>query len=106
MALLEQEPLQAEWVEDVRLTVEYYDTVRYYQRVLDPSAYFLFAWLPDSQEMRERGIIADFVRRPSAPENVELEILLVEADSALRQGDYRQAQESLKRVQAYLNLAQ
>ena len=106
LAVLEQEPLQAEWVEDVRLTVEYYDTVRDYQRVLDPSAYFLFAWLPDSQEMRERGIIADFVRRPSAPENVELEILLVEADSALRQGDYRQAQESLKRVQAYLNLAQ
>jgi hypothetical protein len=106
LVVLEQEPLQAEWVEDVRLTVEYYDTVRDYQRLFDPSAYFLFAWLPDGQEMRERGIVADYARRPSAPENVELETLLVEADSALRQGDYGRAEELLKRVQAYLILAQ
>ena len=103
---LEQVDLQAQWVEDVRLTVEFYDTVRRYQQLLDPSAYFLYAWLPDSQEMRERGIVADFVRRPSAPENLEIEILLVEADSALRRGDYGRVQELLEQAQAHLDLAQ
>jgi hypothetical protein len=103
---LQQEDLQAQWVEDVRLTVEFYDTVRTYQQLFDPSAYFLYAWLPDSQEMRERGIIADYVRRPSVPENVELEILLVKADSALRQGDFGRVQKLLEQVQAHLNLAQ
>ncbi len=103
---LQREDLQAQWVEDVRLTVEFYDAVRRYQQLLDPSAYFLFAWLPDSQEMRERGIVEDYVRRPSATENLEIEILLVEADSALRRGDYGRVQELLEQVQAHLNLAQ
>ncbi len=103
---LQEEDLQAGWVEDVRLTVEFYDTVRRYQQLLDPSAYFLYAWLPDGQEMRERGIVADYVRRPSAPENVEIEVLLVEADSVLRQGDYGRVQELLEKVQRRLNLAQ
>jgi hypothetical protein len=103
---LEQEDLQAEWVEDVRLTIEFYDTVRRYQQILDPSAYFLFAWLPDSQEMQERDIVADFVRRPSAPENVELESLLVRADTALRQGEFSLVQDLLAQAQTRLSLAQ
>lgn len=40
MAALRSETDSKAWVDDVRLTVTYYDTMRRYQQVLDPSAYF------------------------------------------------------------------
>ncbi|RPI83307.1 MAG: hypothetical protein EHM41_16230, partial [Chloroflexi bacterium] len=51
---------------DLEYTVSFYDTVRRYQMLLDPSAYFTTAWLMDGPSMRERGIVADFVRSPTA----------------------------------------
>lgn len=95
LAALRQQALTPALVEDVRLTIRYYDTIRRYQKVLDPSAYFLTAWLPDGEEMRSRGIVADFVRRPSAPENIAIETLLVGADKALRSGDFASAEKLL-----------
>lgn len=86
------EPLQRE---DVRLTVELYDAIRRYQQALDPSAYFLTAWLLDGKEMRKRGIVADYVRHPSGPENLALEALLVAADAGLRTGDYPHTAQTL-----------
>jgi hypothetical protein len=102
------ESLQAEFVSaeqsaDVLLTVRYFDTLRRYQRLLDPSAYFLTAWLPDTIQMRERGIVADFLRRPMHPENIRLETWLVEAFQALKNGDYAAAQERLSLVNAILD---
>jgi len=91
-AALKSLPLDPKLVEDVQTTVNYYDMVRLYQEELDPSAYFLTAWLPDPAEMRKRGIVADFLRRPSQPENIALETLLVGADHALRHNDYARAQ--------------
>jgi hypothetical protein len=85
---LRLEPVTANQVDDLQLTVDYYDSVRRYQRLLDPSAYFLYAWLPEPAQMRERGIVADFLRRPETPLNQSLEVLLVSADQALLADEY------------------
>ena len=54
---------------DLQLTVTFFDAVRRYQKVLDPSAYFLTAWLPDGSAMRQRGIVADYLRHPEGWKN-------------------------------------
>lgn len=89
---LGSETLMPGLVEDVRTTVRYYDSVRRYQQLLDPSAYFENAWLPDVQEMRKRGIVADFMRHPDNDENVTFESLFTAADHAMRSGDYAQTE--------------
>ncbi|MEJ2600077.1 MAG: hypothetical protein P8Z00_17215 [Anaerolineales bacterium] len=85
---LRAEPVTASQVDDLQLTVDYYDSVRRYQRLLDPSAYFLYAWLPEPAKMRERGIVADFLRHPDTPMNRSLETLLFSANQALLAKEY------------------
>ncbi len=87
---------------DIRLTVQFFDTVRRYQQLFDPSAYFLTAWLVRIEEMLETGIAADYVRHPSKPENIALELMLVAADRHLRAGDYGETEAILKAVNAVL----
>lgn len=96
-------PDDAALEDDVRLTVAFYDTVRRYQQALDPSAYFLTAWLPGVHDLIERGIVADLVRHPSAPENLALETLLVQADAALRAGEYDRSAAAVEAVNAVLD---
>jgi hypothetical protein len=100
---LSEETLKPDLVEDVRLTVAFYDTVRRYQKLLDPSAHFLTAWLPDGAQMRERGIVADYLRRPTEPENIALETMLVAADEYLRNGDYARVEKLLEAINAALD---
>lgn len=88
---------------DVRLTVAYYNTVRRYQQLMDPSAYFLTAWLPSGEQMRQRGIVADYLRHPTTPENIALESLLVQADEHLRAGRYAQAERLISSVNLRLS---
>lgn len=88
---------------DVAETVHYYNTVRRYQQVLDPSAYFRQLWMPNANEMRKRNITADYLRHPDSPENQALETLLVATDQALRSGDYASAEHSLSAVDAVLD---
>lgn len=94
----------ASWVEDVRLVVAFYDAVRRYQQLLDPSAYFLYAWLPGNQDMRDAGIVADYLRRPFYPQNVTIEGLLVRADQLLQEGQYLEVQRMLDTVIQQLDL--
>jgi hypothetical protein len=68
----------------------------------DPSAYFLAAWLPDGPGARQRGIVADFVRHPSALDNIVLEVMLSAAGEALHAGDTARADELLQAVNAAL----
>jgi hypothetical protein len=84
--------------DDLFLTVAYYEAVRRYQQMLDPSAYFLTAWLPGGEQMRQRGIVADYLRRPSTPENIAIEKLLVRVDKELRAGNYTEAEKALLKV--------
>lgn len=87
---------------DVRLSIEYYETVRSYQLALDSSAYYLTAWLPDGAQMRERGIVADYLRHPSKPENLLIESMLVAADQHLQAGEYTATAEILNNINAIL----
>jgi hypothetical protein len=95
---LYRQPFDAGAQEDLRLSVEFFESVRRYQQALDPSAHFLTAWLPNANEMRERGIVADYLRRPAGVENFAIEALLVQADRDLRSGAYVQVEQSLERV--------
>jgi hypothetical protein len=90
-------------VRDLDDTLRFYDTVRRYQQVLDPTAYFLYAWLPDFSTARERGIVADAMRHPHAPINVALETMLVAADAALREGHYATQEELVSTVNTILD---
>jgi hypothetical protein len=101
---LEAEPRTTEMVEDVDLSTMYYDTVRRYQEILDPSAYFEFAWLPNQVQMRQDGIVADLLRRPSSPENIALENLLMAANDYLQSGDEARARRILQAVNAMLDI--
>jgi hypothetical protein len=103
---LRRQVVLPEQLHDVRLTVEFYDSVRRYQQLLDPSAYFLTAWLGDRSEMQERGIVADYVRHPSAAQNITLEELLVEAHQQLVTGNYKAAEQVLEDVGAKLDVLQ
>ncbi|MEI7846192.1 MAG: hypothetical protein WCK35_10355 [Chloroflexota bacterium] len=89
---------------DLRLTVNFYDTVRRYEAVLDPSAYFLNAWLPDVVHMRQYDIVADFLRHPDSLLNQQIESLLVEGDVNLRTKAYTAADIKIRMVNALLDL--
>jgi hypothetical protein len=88
---------------DVIDTLAFYDTLRHYQRALDPSAYFLGAWIPDIQEAQSRGRVADYVRHPRAPENIALETLLIAAHEAFSARDYDRGESMLASVNAVLD---
>ncbi|MGA2503523.1 MAG: hypothetical protein ABSG01_05470 [Anaerolineales bacterium] len=81
---------------DLQLTVNFFDAVRHYQEILDPSAYFLTAWLPDGSVMRQQGIVADFLRHPEGWKNQLLESLLIRSQKELFSGDYKNAERTLK----------
>lgn len=100
---LRQEKLTSDLVDDIRLTVKFYETMRRYQQYLDHSAYFLTAWVPDRKQMRQRGIVAEYLRHPSQPENLVLERRLVVAGAALRSGEYRTVEHLLAEVNALLD---
>ncbi len=92
--------------DDMRLTVQFFDTVRRYQQVLDPSAFFQTAWLLDTPTMRQRGIVADYVRHPAADENLALETLLATAYTSLSQAQYAAVDQVLAAVNAVLDAIQ
>lgn len=89
--------------DDVQLTVTFYDAVRRYQQVLDPSAYFATAWLVDTDHMREQGIVADYLRRQISPAHLALETLLVSAGESMRMQDFAQAMRYLAAVNLVLD---
>ena len=108
---LEQAFLQAlhkqspglEVMDNLRLTVAYYDTMRRYQQKLDDSAYFGTAWLLDNREMRQRGIVADYLRHPTTPENTTLENMLIYTHQFLIKGDYETTGQWLHTINVVLD---
>ena len=103
IAALRQETLTPALVEDVRLSVEYFDTMRRYQKLMDPSAYYLYAWLADTKEMRKRGLVADLIRHPDGIENQALEVMFVQADEWLRAADYKDLDSLMISINAVLD---
>ena len=104
LAHLQAQPVDLSHIEDVRLSVQFYDTVRRYQQMFDPSAYFQTAWLADASVMRQKNITADYLRRPDGILNKYLENLLVEADVALRSGDYTDTAQRLRALNVMLDI--
>ena len=88
---------------DVRLTVQFYDTVRHYQQSLDPSAYFLTAWLVDTVKMRQEGIVSDYLRHPDKLINLTLETMLAAAGEDIHRGQYRSTEILITAVNAVLS---
>ena len=103
LAALKNESDTSVWVEDVRLTVTFYDTMRQYQQLLDPSAYFRTAWLLDNKTMRERGIVADYLRHPHTPANLALETLFITAHHQMTSQDYTSASQTLDVIASVLD---
>ncbi len=103
LAALEQEPDTPAWVDDVSLTVSYYDTVRRYQQLLDPSAYFRTAWLMDNNTMRARGIVADYLRHPHTHTYLALETMFIAAHQDFTDQDYTTARRMLEDINLVLD---
>jgi len=100
---LKAEPDTPAWVDDVRLTVSYYDTMRTYQQLLDPSAYFRTAWLLDNKAMRQHGIVADYLRHPHQPDNLALETLFITAGEQMAAKAYPDATHTLEVISSILD---
>jgi hypothetical protein len=103
VANLRTQPLSAAEVDDLRLTLALYDTMRRYQSQDDPSAYYLTAWMPDSVDAIRRGITADYLRHPDSAENVALEAMLVDAEHALEAGHFTDVDTLLNSINAVLD---
>lgn len=88
---------------DLELTVEYYDLVRRYQLLLDPSAYFLSAWLPDGHVMRDRSIVEDFTRRPLKWQNKLIESYLIELNDNLLHNNFETTKIFVKWIRTLLD---
>jgi hypothetical protein len=100
---LKAEPDTTAWVDNVRLEVNYYETMRRYQQQLDPSAYFRTAWLMDNRDMRQRGIVADYLRHPHTPTNLALETLLITAGQQMVAADYAGSAQILQQINSVLD---
>jgi len=100
---LSHEPDTLAWVDDVRFSVVYYDTLRRYQQLLDPSAYFRTAWLMDNQAMRQRRIVADYLRHPHTPQNLALETLFITSSLQISKAQYSDASVTLDIINAVLD---
>ena len=103
---LAQIPINPDLSSDVRLTVDYYEAMRRYQQVLDPSAYFRQAWLPDAKTMRQKNITADLVRHPDTADNQTIELLLINARQEMVAGNFDQAEQGIRVVNAVLSAIQ
>ena len=104
LATLRSQPYTDSQRTDLQLSVEYFDTARRYQAALDPSAYFLTAWLPDGSAMRQRKIVADLLRHPNGWEDRLLVSLLDRAHGELFSGDYASTQRSLTWTNGILDI--
>jgi hypothetical protein len=102
VAYLQSQAVDPEEVTNVRLTLEFYDTLRLYQQRLDPAAYFRNVWLFPYQQNRERGIVTNWTRWPRYPHNQLIERQLESAGQDLLEGRYDRVEAKLAIVQTVL----
>lgn len=92
LTMLGEIPLDRNVVADLNGTIRFYNIMRKYQSMHDPTAYFLEAWLPSPNALREQGLTAELTRHPKEPINLVLEVMLTEAEILLRSGNFQQAE--------------
>ncbi len=100
---IHQLPVNPDLNQASRIKVLYYDTVRRYQQVLDPSAYFRDVWLLDEGEMARRDIVGDYLRHPDIVVNQTLELLLINARRALVNENYAEAIQIIQSINIALD---
>ena len=86
---------------DLDTTIRFYNLMRRYQLLYDPTVHFLNAWLPAPDKIEQYGNPADFTRHPQTEMNVTLELMLVTAVAELQAGNYGRANlimDSISRV--------
>ena len=105
LAVLESLPVPTVQLENLRLTIDFYDTLRRYQREWDPSAYFLEVWLPPLEEAERLSVTADMMRHPSALVNVTLETMLHATETWIHKGGYQQAEMLMSAINTALDSA-
>lgn len=88
-----------EQVDDLRLTIDLYDTIRRYQGLYAPYQ----EALPPVDEAIERGIVADYMREPTDIYNIALETMLVSAQDALDDGDLTRVENLLEQINMTLD---
>jgi len=103
LADVSSRPRDPETVEALRTTIRYYDVMRRYQTLFDPTAYYLIAWLPEPSEAAQRQTTADFSRHPESEVNLALETILISANDLLWQGQYDRVNGLLDSVNRVLN---
>jgi hypothetical protein len=102
IAFLQAQPIDTDVQDEVRLTIELYDTLRQYQQHLDPAAYFRNVWIFPNSEVRDRGIVTNWTRWPLYPQNQIIERLLESAGQDLWAGKYVETRASLAIIQSML----
>lgn len=103
LAYLQQKPASKDDLLDLQTTLRYYDMMRRYQLVYDPTAHFLTAWLPYPEDVVAKGNPADFTRRPQDEINVVLEVMFQSVDGALREADYNHASVLLNSIERVMD---
>lgn len=89
-------------IQDLQTTIRYYNVMRHYQTIYDPTAYFMTAWLPYPNEVRQQGNPADLTRHPQDEINIALEVMLQTANQSLRESDYNRANVMLDSIERVL----
>ncbi|MEK6222335.1 MAG: hypothetical protein N2D54_08805, partial [Chloroflexota bacterium] len=88
--------------DDLQFTVVFFDTLRRYQILYDPSAYFLDMWIVPLHQIRQNKLIADALRHPTASENVALETMLIAAAQFAAENNFKDGSALLSSVNQVL----
>lgn len=103
LAYLQSQPVSEAALADLATTIRFYDVMRHYQMLYDPSAHFLSAWLPYPQAVREQGNTADLTRHPETAVNIAIETMLLNAAQDLEAQNYVRANAVLDSVARVLD---
>ena len=98
IAWLEEQPSEDQ-VDSVRLTIALHETIRRYQALYAPYQ----ERLPGLDQALEENRTAEFIREPTAPENIALETLLISAHQAHQEGRYTTCEALLEAINATLD---
>lgn len=103
LAYLQRQELSEATLADLATTIRFYEVMRRYQLLYDPSAHFLSAWLPYPQAVREQGNTADLTRHPETAVNIAIEAMLLNAERDLEAQNFTRANAILDSVTRVLD---
>lgn len=93
-------------LEDVRLTIEIYDTLRRYQSLVIPSAHFRTAWWPPLDPMLDNNIVGDYAYREKSPFNVIVESKFIEMHTQHQAKNYKAVEKIRTEIEVILDSVQ